>query len=178
MRRRRVALLPLVLVVALLGCASQSQRHHPVSVDSRPTPPPVAPLPPGETPGADTLAATPAPAPPPPTSEHTSSQSPAPAPEKPAVDNTPPPPVPVGSVMSPEDRRASLARIVADTTAAGTAVRKCGSRKLLPDQASVLETTNSLLEQARAALASDELWRAESLARKARQLAGSLECPG
>ena len=175
MSRARLVLPALVLLVALAGCASQSQRHHPVSVDSRPTPPPTAPLPPGETPGADTLTASPAPGP----AEHTNNgTAPAPAPEKPAADNTPPPPVPVGSVMTPEERRASLARIVADTTAAGSAVRKCGNRKLLPDQASVLETTTSLLEQARAALSSEELWRAESLARKARQLAASLECPG
>ena len=174
MSRARLVLPALVLLVALAGCASQSQRHHPVSVDSRPTPPPTAPLPPGETPGADTLAANPVPAP----SEHTNGSSSGSAPEKPATDNTPPQPVPVGSVMTPEERRASLARIVADTTAAGAAVRKCGNRKLLPDQASVLETTNSLLEQARAALTSEELWRAESLARKARQLASSLECPG
>ena len=88
------------------------------------------------------------------------------------------PPVAVGSVMTPDERRAALARIVADTTATGVAVRKCGSRALLPDQESVLETTRSLLDQARAALERDELWRAESLARKARQLASSLECPG
>jgi hypothetical protein len=80
--------------------------------------------------------------------------------------------------MTPEERRATLERVVADTTAAGGAVRKCGSRKLLPDQESVIETTRSLLDQARAALAGDELWRAESLARKARQLAASLDCPG
>jgi hypothetical protein len=86
--------------------------------------------------------------------------------------------MPVGSVMSEEERRATQQRIVADTTAAGAAVRKCGSRKLLPDQESVMETTLSLLAQTRAALARDEIWRAESLARKARQLAASLDCPG
>ena len=98
--------------------------------------------------------------------------------DRPAAEPATPPPVPVGSVMTPDERRATLARIVADTTAAGSAVRKCGSRKLLPDQESVFETTRSLLEQARAALARGELWRAESLARKARQLAASLDCPG
>lgn len=90
----------------------------------------------------------------------------------------PAPPVPVGSVMTPNERRETLARIAADTTATGQAVRRCGSRKLLPDQESVFETSRSLLEQARAALGSGELWRAESLARKARQLAASLDCPG
>jgi hypothetical protein len=94
------------------------------------------------------------------------------------ADSVAPPPVPVGSVVTPDDRRAALTRISSDTTAAGRAVRKCGARKLLPDQESVIETTRSLLEQARAALTRDELWRAESLARKARQLAASLDCPG
>ena len=106
-----------------------------------------------------------------------------PAPPAPAAGDTPAPvpatpPVAVGSVMSPDERRAALTRIVTDTTAAGGAVRKCGSRQLLPDQESVIETTRSLLEQTRAALVRDELWRAESLARKARQLAASLDCPG
>ena len=90
----------------------------------------------------------------------------------------PPPPPPVASVITPEERRQTLARIVADTTAAGGAVRKCGGRKLLPDQESVFDTARSLLGQARDALVKDELWRAESLARKARQLAASLNCPG
>ena len=80
--------------------------------------------------------------------------------------------------MTPDERRETLARIAADTTATSEAVRKCGSRKLLPDQESVFETTRSLLEQIRAAMARDEVWRAESLARKARQLAASLNCPG
>ena len=80
--------------------------------------------------------------------------------------------------MTPEERRQALGRIVADTTAAGGAVRRCADRKLLPDQESVFDTARSLLEQARVALERDELWRAESLARKARQLAASLNCPG
>jgi len=80
--------------------------------------------------------------------------------------------------MSPDERRQTLARIVADTTAAGGAVRRCSGRKLLPDQESVFDTARSLLGQVRGALERDELWRAESLARKARQLASSLNCPG
>lgn len=103
---------------------------------------------------------------------------PAPSGEAPPVETVAPPPVPVGSAMTPDERRATLARISSDTTAAGGAVRKCGTRKLLPDQESVMETTRSLLDQTRAALGRDELWRAESLARKARQLAASLDCPG
>ena len=80
--------------------------------------------------------------------------------------------------MSEEERRAMHQRIVADTTATGAAVRKCGRRTLLPDQESVMETTLSLLAQTRTAMARGELWRAESLARKARQLSASLDCPG
>src|SRR5262249_23245526 len=88
------------------------------------------------------------------------------------------PSAPVESVMTPDERRSAIERIVADTTAAGNAVRRCANRQLLPDQESVFDTTRSMLEQARAALARDEVWRAESLARKARQLAASLSCPG
>jgi hypothetical protein len=83
----------------------------------------------------------------------------------------------VESVMTPEERREALGQIVADTTMASTAVKRCSTRKLLPDQESVFETTLSLLAQTRTALARDEVWRAGSLARKARQLASSLDCP-
>jgi hypothetical protein len=143
-----------LFLLALVGCASHT-RHGPpgVPVDSRPSPP-VPPEPtPEPAPGATTGGGR-------------------------NVETDPPPPMPVGTVMSPEERRATLQRIVADTTAAGAAVRKCGRRELLPDQESVMETTKSLLAQARTALARDEVWRAESLARKARQLAASLNCPG
>jgi hypothetical protein len=103
-----------------------------------------------------------------------------PTPPAPPADGVPvvPAPTPVGTVVTADERRATLARIVSDTTSASGAMRKCGSRKLLPDQESVIETTRSLLDQTRAAIRRDELWRAESLARKARQLAASLDCPG
>lgn len=145
----RLALVLSLLVLALAGCASTYRRPRGVSVDSRPTPP----------------------APPP---------EPVPAGNGRNVEAEPPapPPMPVGTVMTPEERQATQQRIVADTTAAGAAVRKCGKRQLLPDQESVMETTLSLLTQTRAALGRGELWRAESLARKARQLAASLNCPG
>jgi hypothetical protein len=83
---------------------------------------------------------------------------------------------PVEAVMSAEERRAAHQRIIADTTAAGSAVARCGTRTLLPDQESVLETTRTYLVQARAALQRNDLWQAESLARKARQLSLSLDC--
>jgi hypothetical protein len=85
---------------------------------------------------------------------------------------------PVESVMSPDAAKQTLARIAADTTEASAAVRRCSGRQLLPDQESIFDTTKNYLEQVRAALRRNELWRAESLARKARQLAGSLDCPG
>jgi len=78
--------------------------------------------------------------------------------------------------MSPEERKAAMERIVADTTAANAAVRQCAGKALLPDQESVFETARSYLLQAHAALQRKDLWQAESLARKARQLASSLEC--
>lgn len=87
------------------------------------------------------------------------------------------PPPPVESVMSPEDRRKAMESTVADTTAAGQAIRKCGGRPLQPDQETVVDSVRSFLAQTRTALQSGELWRAESLARKARQLASSLNCP-
>jgi outer membrane biosynthesis protein TonB len=165
----RTVLVVMLAALALTGCASRAAKGVPpgVPVDSRPTPPPPPPEP-VATP--DTAAARPSNAKPP----STSSPAPTPAPEP-----TPePPPPPVESVMTPEERRQTLARIVADTTSAGIAVRRCANRKLLPDQESVFDTARSLLGQTRAALERDELWRAESLARKARQLAASLNCPG
>ena len=87
------------------------------------------------------------------------------------------PPPPVESVMSPEDRKKALDNTVADTTAAGQAIRKCAGRQLQPDQETVVDSVRSFLAQTRTALQSGELWRAESLARKARQLASSLNCP-
>ena len=140
------------MLLGLMGCASTRKGPPGVPVDSRPTPPP-----------------------PPPEGQEPAAQSPPPQTKPPAAAT---PPAPVESVMTPDERRVAIERIVADTTAAGSAVRRCASRKLLLDQESVFDTTRSLLEQARAALGRDEVWRAESLARKARQLASSLSCPG
>jgi hypothetical protein len=162
------ALVLSLAALALIGCAGRSATRIPpgVPVDSRPTPPPpdsaLADTVDSVRPGA-TAPNHAAPAQPPSTSPGTA---------------PPEAPPPVASVISPDERRQTLARIVADTTAAGGAVRRCAGRKLLPDQESVFDTARSLLGQARAALEQDELWRAESLARKARQLASSLNCPG
>jgi hypothetical protein len=140
------AALALVAFASLAGCA-HARRQVGVPIEQRPTP-----------------------AQPPPESANAGSTM-APA--------SPPPAVPAGSLgatMAPAERAQAMQRIVADTTAASAAVKKCATKNLLPDQESVFETTRGYLIQARAALRRDELWQAESLARKARQLALSLEC--
>ena len=160
----KTVLVVLVAALALGGCASRTATRKPpgVPVDSRPTPPqPVSETPP-ETPA-------------PPATPPAGGKS---ATVPPPAEPTPEPPPPVESVISPEERRQTMARVVADTTAAGASVRRCAGRRLLPDQESVFDTARNLLGQACAALERDELWRAESLARKARQLAASLNCPG
>lgn len=83
----------------------------------------------------------------------------------------------VEPVVKADERAQLMQRIVADTTEAGAAVRRCRGRKLLPDQESVIEATLNLLAEARAALRLDELSRAESNARKAKALSSSLRCP-
>lgn len=175
--RRSFAVLVLVLGLPLIGCGAHYERRptRPVSIDERPMPVAADTTPSPELPDTTAVMAEP-PVAAKATKPPMAGEKPAPAP--PPNGDVPPPPVPVASVMTEEERRATLARIDADTTAAGAATRKCSGRKLLPDQESVLETTLSLLDQTRAALAGNELWRAESLARKARQLAASLECPG
>lgn len=152
-------LLALLALAALTSCAHLHHRRG-VPIEQRPTP-----KQPEET-GAGTT-------------DTTATRAPAgsSAPPSGAASGSLPAPTPVESVMTPKERQAAIGRIVADTTAAGEAVRRCGSRKLLPDQESVYDTTRSLLLQTRSALLRDEVWRAESLARKARQLALSLDCP-
>jgi len=69
------------------------------------------------------------------------------------------------------------ARAAADTLAARRALNRCAGRKLLPEQESTIVSVSSLLRSAQAALLREDFVRAESLARQARQLAGSLGCP-
>ena len=140
------AVLLLALMASLTGCAHRP-RQTGVPIDQRPTPPQP---PPEEAGNPGSSAATP----PPPSSGSS-----------------------LGTTMTDAEREQARQRIIADTTAASAAVRKCAaSKSLLPDQESVFETTRGYLVQARAALKRNELWQAESLARKARQLALSLEC--
>ena len=79
-------------------------------------------------------------------------------------------------VMSDQTRRATISSLAADTTAARAALQRCAGRKLLPDQEGVFDATTSALIDVRAAFASGNLARAESLARQAKQLSTSLTC--
>lgn len=182
-RARLRSVLPVVLLGAALGipgCVRIPFLHH--KPEPPPPPPVAAVLPPDSEPAPDTTA-----------TDTTKSQHPLGLPaSKPArtekKDNgreeakeTGPaqvnPPTQVESVMSPADARQARERTVSDTVAVVQALKKCSGRQLLPDQESVYESVRSLLAQTRGALQSGELWRAESLARKARQLASSLNCP-
>lgn len=151
------AALIVVLVLGVGSCAHRQKAPPGVSIDQRPTPP--QPLPEAAKPAPSN--GTPA------TTAPSRGNGGANATEEPRIE----------TVMSPEERRQAMARVVADSSAASAAVKKCSTRKLLPDQESVFETTQSLLAQTREALGRAEVWRAESLARKARQLASSLDCP-
>ena len=144
-------LLALGLAAALAGGCAHRPRQLGVPIEQRPTPPQPPPensTDPGTAPGA--------------AGAETATPTPGGA--------------SLGAAMGAGEREQTITRIVADTTAASTAVRRCASKTLLPDQESVFETTRGYLIQARAALKRNELWQAESLARKARQLALSLEC--
>ena len=152
----------LLAVLVLPGCAGlgHKARLTGVPIDQRPTPP--------QPPPDSTTTAVVVP-------RAEAGESRAQAPSTPPSEPASPPP-PVQTVMSAEERKAAMQRIVADTTSASAAVGRCVGKSMLPDQESVFETTRSYLLQARAAIARGELWSAEGLARKARQLAASLEC--
>jgi hypothetical protein len=170
----------LALALAVSGCS----RLPWASKKPQPAPPP---------PVAATIPAEPPPAPPDTTAaDTTGAQRPSAPTTRPArtekKDNgredsrdTPPPqvtpPTQVESVMSPEEAKQARERAAGDTLVVVQALRKCAGKQLLPDQESVYEAVRSLMVQIRGALQSGELWRAESLARKARQLAASLNCP-
>jgi len=104
-----------------------------------------------------------------------------PTPRQPSTEATAPAPAAESPSQNGESnakaRQTLVARIVADTTAASAAARRCATRTLLPDQESVFDTVRSLLLQTHSAMATGEYTRAESLARKARSLAASLSCP-
>jgi hypothetical protein len=93
-----------------------------------------------------------------------------------AQDTVPVDRIQVEPVVQADERALVMQRIVADTTEAGQAVRRCNGRKLLPEQESTIESTLNFLRDTRSALRADELSRAESNARKAKALAASLRC--
>jgi len=82
----------------------------------------------------------------------------------------------VEPVVQADERQLLMEKVVADTTEAGAAVRRCRGRKLLPEQESTIESTLNFLREATDALKLGELSRAEQSARKARALAASLRC--
>lgn len=99
-----------------------------------------------------------------------------PTPAQPAADSARVERIQVEPVVQADERAQVMQRIVADTTEAGAAVRRCNGRKLLPEQESTIESTLNFLRDTRAALRAGELSRAESNARKAKALSASLRC--
>jgi hypothetical protein len=75
-----------------------------------------------------------------------------------------------------DTRDALRTRVVADTTAARRTATRCLRATLLPEQEASLESLRELLRRARVALLGQDLARAESLARQARQMASALDC--
>jgi hypothetical protein len=76
---------------------------------------------------------------------------------------------------SGEESLRSLA--VRDTLAASKALAHCTGKNLSPEQESTYDATMNLLSATREALLRGDVTRARSLARNARQLVTSLECP-
>jgi hypothetical protein len=108
------------------------------------------------------------------------------------IDSRPTPPQPTdatapatGATAAPAQRshvsdaqnRALKARVAADTLAARRVLAHCARLHLEPEGDSTVESANRLLGDTRAALAAGDVVRAESLARQARQLTRSLDCP-
>ena len=67
------------------------------------------------------------------------------------------------------------ARVVGDTLVARAAIERCRGR-MNPEREGIVGGTEDLLARARAAMIAGHLESAESFARKARQLASSLDC--
>ena len=105
-----------------------------------------------------------------------------PTPRQPAA--TPAPrPVAVQAPLAPRPAPAPAAvgqprpRFEADTLAARAAVTRCSRRRLLPEQESTLDSARQLLFDARTAALQGDSQRAIALAREARQMTLSLNCP-
>lgn len=89
-------------------------------------------------------------------------------------DSIPVPP-PRTMTSSGEDNVRALA--VRDTVAVSKALKRCAGKNLLPEQETTYDATQKLLDDTRAALLRGDVTRARSLARNARQLVSSLDCP-
>lgn len=86
-------------------------------------------------------------------------------------------PVPPPRPMTPSGEVSMRGIVVRDTAAVSKALKRCGGKNLLPEQESTFIATQKLLDQTREALARGDVARARSLARNARQLVSSLDCP-
>ena len=87
------------------------------------------------------------------------------------------PPVPPPRPMTPSGEENVRGLVVRDTAVVSKALKRCAGKTLLPEMESTYGATAKLLEQTREALLRGDVNRARSLARNARQLVTSLECP-
>jgi len=83
--------------------------------------------------------------------------------------------VPHSATPSGEDQLRALA--ARDTLAATKALARCAGKTLMAEQESTVDAAMKLLTDTRQALARGDVARARSLARNARQLTTSLDCP-
>lgn len=87
------------------------------------------------------------------------------------------PPVPPPRPMTPSGEESMRGIVVRDTAAVSKALMRCAGKTLLPEMESTFIATQKLLAQTREALQRGDVARARSLARNARQLVTSLDCP-
>jgi len=86
-------------------------------------------------------------------------------------------PVPPPRPMTPSGEESMRSIVVRDTVAVSKALKRCDGKSMLPEMESTFIATQKLLAQTREALVRGDVARARSLARNARQLVGSLDCP-
>ena len=87
------------------------------------------------------------------------------------------PPVPPPRTMTPSGEGSMRSIVVRDTAVVSKALKRCAGRTLLPEMESTYDATAKLMAQTREALLRGDVARARSLARNARQLVTSLDCP-
>ena len=137
------------VLIALAGCAHH-QTAPGVPIEERPSPP---------QPGPDSTSATPPGQPGQFTPPDTTTQAPPP------------------HVMTPSAEESMRALVVRDTTTVSAALKRCAGQSMLPEQQTTWDAAMDLLAQVREALARGDLAQARSLARNAKQLVASLDCP-